>query len=86
VAQFWSARGPLTVPDGLIHDWIGAAFIPDASLEEIFALIQDDNNHKNIYKPEVIDSKLISRHGNDFQIYLRLQKRENHHGGAGYRS
>jgi len=76
VAQFWSARGPLKVPDGLIHDWIGAAFIPDASLEEILALIQDYNNHKNIYKPEVIDSKLISRHGNDFQIYLRLLKKK----------
>jgi hypothetical protein len=60
----------------LIHDWIGAAFIPDASLEDILTLIQDYNNHKNIYKPEVIDSRLISRRGNDFQIYLRLLKKK----------
>lgn len=76
VAQFWSGRAPAKVPNGLIHDWIGAAFIPDASLEDIFALIQDYNNHKNIYKPEVIDSRLISRRGNDFQIYLRLLKKK----------
>jgi hypothetical protein len=76
VAQFWSGEGPIRVPSGLIHDWIGGAFLPAASLEQTLALIQDYDNHKNIYKPEVIDSKLISRHHNDFQIYLRLLKKK----------
>jgi hypothetical protein len=76
VAQFWSGRGPVKVPSGLIHDWIAAAFIPDSTIHEIFAVIQDYDNHKNIYKPEVIDSKLIRREGNDFQIYLRLLKKK----------
>lgn len=76
VAQFWSGRGPLKVPNGLIHDWIAAAFIPDSTVEDVLALIQNYDNHKNIYKPEVIDSKLISRHGNHFQIYLRLLKKK----------
>lgn len=76
LAQFWAGRAPVKVPNGLIHDWIGAAFIPHASLEDILALIQDYDNHKNIYKPEVIDSKLIRRRGNDFQIYLRLLKKK----------
>jgi hypothetical protein len=76
VAQFWAGRGPMTVPDGLIHDWIGAALIPGTSVEDTLALIQDYDNHKNIYKPEVIASRLISHHGNDFQIYLRLLKKK----------
>jgi hypothetical protein len=76
LAQFWSGNGPVKVPDGLIHDWIAAALISDSTIEEIFALIQDYDNHKNIYKPEVIDSKLISRDDNDFQIYLRLLKKK----------
>jgi len=75
VAQFWSGQGPVSVPDGLIHDWIGAAFIPASNLKKTLALIQDYDNHKNIYKPEVMDSKLISHHDNDFQIYLRLLKK-----------
>ncbi len=25
LAQFWSGHGPVKVPDGLIHDWIGAS-------------------------------------------------------------
>jgi hypothetical protein len=76
VAQFWSGRGPLKVPSGLIHDWIAAAFIPDSTIPGIFAVIQDYDNHKNIYKPEVIDSRLIRCEGNDFQIYLRLLKKK----------
>ncbi len=76
LAQFWSGRGPVKVPHGLIHDWIAAAFIPDTNLKNTLALMQDYDNHKNIYKPEVIDSKLISRHGNDFRIYMRLLKKK----------
>lgn len=76
VAQFWSGKGPFKVPNGLIHDWIGAALVPDSTLEDVLALIQDYDNHKNIYKPEVIDSKLISRAGNHFQVYLRLLKKK----------
>lgn len=76
VAQLWSGRGPVKVPNGLIHDWIGAAFGPATTLEETLALIQDYDNHKNIYKPEVIDSTLMSHHDNDFKIYLRLLKKK----------
>jgi len=76
VAQFWSGRGPAKVPNGLIHDWIAASFIPDSAIQDVLAVIQDYDNHKNIYKPEVIDSKLISRHDNDFEIYLRLLKKK----------
>jgi hypothetical protein len=68
VAQFWSGNGPVKVPSGLVHDWVGATFIPDATVERLLALIQDYDNHKNIYRPEVIASKLISHSGNDFQI------------------
>lgn len=76
VAQFWSGKGPVKVPNGLIHDWIGAAWISDTTVKDVLALMQDYDNHKNVYKPEVIASKLISQRGNDFQIYLRLLKKK----------
>ena len=76
VAEFWSGRGPVKVPSGLIHDWIAAAFIPESTIPEIFEVIQDYDDHKNVYKPEVLDSKLVSRHDDDFQIYLRLLKKK----------
>jgi hypothetical protein len=76
IAQLWSGKRPIKVPDGLIHDWIGAACAPGTSVEKTLALIQDYDNHKTIYKPQVIDSKLLGRHGDDFQIYLRLLKKK----------
>jgi hypothetical protein len=76
VAQFWAGQGPIKVPHGLIHDWVGSALIPGATIPDTLALIQDYDNHKNIYAPEVMASKLISHHDNDFQIYLRLLKKK----------
>ena len=76
VAQFWSGNGPVKAPKGLIHDWIAASFIPDSNNQNLLAVMQGYDNHKNTYQPEVIDSKVISRNGNDFQVYLRLLKKK----------
>ncbi len=75
-AEFWSGQGPLGVPNGLIHDWIGAVFIPHVTVEQTLARVQDYDNHKKFYYPDVLDSKLINHQGNDFQIYLRLLKKK----------
>jgi hypothetical protein len=71
-----AGQGPVAIPGGLIHDWVGAMFVPGVTLEKTLLLIQDYNRNKYIYKPEVLDSRLISRHGNDFKVYLRLLKKE----------
>jgi hypothetical protein len=76
VAQYWSGDAPVKVPDGLIHDWIGAVLIPGATMAETLAFIQDYDNHKNVYQPDVIDSRLLTRDGDHFQIYLRLLKKK----------
>ncbi len=76
VAQSWPEQGPIQVPDGLIHDWIGAVFVSGTNLKATLELVQDYDHHKNIYKPDVIDSRLVSRDGNTFQIYLRLLKKK----------
>ena len=76
LAQLWSGQSPVHVPNGLIHDWIGAASIPGTTIDDTLARVQDYDNHKNIYKPEVMDSRLISHRGNDFTIYLRLLKKK----------
>jgi len=76
LAQLWSGNQPVEVPHGLIHDWIGAASVPGATVDRTLALIQDYDNHGKIYKPDVMDSKLISRRGDDFKIYLRLLKKK----------
>lgn len=76
LAEPWSDRLPARVPGGLIHDWIGAVFIPGTTLAKTLARVQDYDNHKNIYKPDVMDSRLVSHHGDDYTIYLRLLKKK----------
>ena len=69
-------RPEIKVKDGLIHDWVGSIFIPGVTMERVLAMVQDYNHHKDIYKPDVIDSKLLSREGNNFRINLRLLKKK----------
>lgn len=75
-AQLWAGDWPVKIPNGLIHDWVGAAFVAGVNVEQVLALVQNYENHKNIYKPEVMASKLLSHEGNDFKIFLRLLKKK----------
>ncbi len=76
IAQRWAGDHPVHVPNGLIHDWIGATSIAGATIENTLALVQNYDDHKRIYHPQVIDSKLVSRSGNIFEVYLRLLKKK----------
>lgn len=71
-----NARGVHEVQGGLIHDWQGATFVPGVNLDETLALLRNYDHHKQIYAPEVIDSKLLSRDGDHSRVYLRLRKKK----------
>jgi hypothetical protein len=53
-------QNPRRVPSGLIHDWIGAVFIPNASLKDTLAVLGDYARYKEIFQPTVIHSKAIA--------------------------
>ncbi|MEE8608101.1 MAG: hypothetical protein V3S55_10870, partial [Nitrospiraceae bacterium] len=65
----------IKVPKGLIHHWVGVIFIPQTTLQQTLAVMQDYNNHENIYKPDVRRSKLLHRDGNDFKVYLQFYRK-----------
>ncbi|HET7100786.1 MAG TPA: hypothetical protein VFJ52_06525, partial [Terriglobia bacterium] len=70
------AKGnPIDIPDGMIHHWVGDVFIPGKSVNSALDVLRDYDNFTNIYKPEVIRSRLVKREDNDdYKVYLRLQK------------
>ncbi len=74
VIERMAGTKPVGVPDGLIHDFIGAVFIKGATLAQTIAFVQDYNRHKDFYGPEVVDSRIESRDGEHFVIYMRLKK------------
>jgi len=76
VAQLWEGDWPVKIANGLIHDWVGAAFAPQVSVEQVLSLVQNYDTYRSIYQPEVMDSKLISRNGGEFKIFLRLLKKK----------
>ena len=54
---------PKKVPSGLIHDWVGAVFIPDVSINDAQQVLRDYARYKDLYRPSVIDSKTIALGG-----------------------
>jgi hypothetical protein len=65
----------IQVPRGLIHHWVGVGFIPGATLSQTLAILQDYDSHKTTYKPDVRESKLLERNGNEFKVYLQLYQK-----------
>jgi len=70
------ADGPTlsTVPGGLVHDWIGAVFVPGARVGAVIALVQDYDRHAVVYAPDVMASRLLQRDGERFTARLRLHR------------
>ena len=66
---------PIQTPGGLIHHWVGVAFIPGCTLSQTIAVLQDYDNHKEIYKPDVQRSKLLEHKGTEFTVYLQLYRK-----------
>ncbi|HET7841917.1 MAG TPA: hypothetical protein VFM21_09945 [Terriglobia bacterium] len=66
----------ITAPDALIHHWLGDAFVPGATIQDVINVAQDYDHHQDYYQPEVIRSRLLSRQGNDFKIFYRLRKKK----------
>jgi len=71
----WPARdsSPKRVPSGLIHDWMGAAFIPDGNIEDVLSVVRDYARYKEVYKPAILDAKLIKQNGGDDQYSMLLR-------------
>jgi hypothetical protein len=74
VAQPVQGNGVVTLPSGLIQDWIGAVFVPKTTLKEVLSIVQDYPRHAEMYKPEVTEVKVLSHTGNDFAIRTRVVK------------
>lgn len=62
------------ISGGLIHDWTGVVFIPGTTLAQVLERVRDYDHLTRYYSPDVMQSRLISQHGDDFQIFMRLRK------------
>ncbi len=65
-------KGYVAVQSGLIHDWVGAVFLPGITGFQLAHLIQDYGNYSNIYSPAVTQSRLLTRSGDEFTYALTI--------------
>ena len=54
---------PAKVPSGLVHDWMGAAFIPNAQIDDVLCVVRDYARYSDFYGPNVTDSRAIATGG-----------------------
>ena len=65
-------HNPRRVHSGLIHHWIGATFIPNTKLDDVFATVRDYSRYKEFYRPAVIDSRPVSQAGTQDRFSMLL--------------
>ena len=61
-------------PGGLIHHWTGLAFIPNAKLDGVLGVLEDYNRQSVYYAPDVEQSRIESRDGDHFRVFLRFRR------------
>jgi hypothetical protein len=66
---------PKRVPSALIHDWNGEAFISNATLHDVLAVLRDYGRYKEVYKPVVVDSKAITTGESEDQFSMLLMNK-----------
>jgi hypothetical protein len=65
---------PIRCPGGMIHHWVGLIFIPGAKLDDALGVLEDYDRHSVYYAPDVERSKLESRYGDHFRVFLRFRR------------
>jgi hypothetical protein len=70
-----SRKGIQSVQSGLIHDWIGAAFIPDATARSLLAIVRDYDRYKDYYQPAVTESRTLACDGSSEDFSMVWQRR-----------
>jgi hypothetical protein len=64
----------IPVPDGMIHHWVGLAFIPGAHVDDVLAILEEYDHQSTYYAPDVERSKIESRDGDHFRVLLRFRR------------
>jgi putative flippase GtrA len=64
----------IDVPDGKIHHWVGAIFVPNTTVQAVVdRLTRIAGSEAGSYQ-DVIASKLLSRDGNSLRVYLKIRR------------
>ena len=69
---------PLTgspLPDALLHDWRGTAFVPGATVADFERLLQRIGDYPRYYAPQVVTARVLTQQGNHLQALMRVRQK-----------
>ena len=64
----------IDVPNGKIHHWTGAIFVPGVSVEDVLKRLGELAGNEQKHYADVLASRLIARHDDRFQIFMKLRR------------
>jgi putative flippase GtrA len=64
----------VSVPDGKIHHWAGAIFVPGMTVEAVLQHLSKHAGRESEHYSDVIGSRLISRDGDRYRVFLKLRR------------
>jgi hypothetical protein len=67
---------PIDIPHGLIHHWLGIVFIPEVTLAQTLAELQDYADQPRKYAPTVRQAKILEHNGNEFKNYRQYYHKQ----------
>jgi len=68
-------ESPRVVPSGLIHDWVGAVFVPNATLDEVTGVLNEYQRYVDFYRPMVAESGLLEQGPNRNLVRLLMTQK-----------
>jgi hypothetical protein len=66
----------ISAPGGMIHHWIGTAFVPGATLAQTLAFMEDYDHKVEYFKPDIVRSKILKHEGDDYFVLLRFYQKK----------
>ncbi len=72
----WSGDNPVDVPRALIHDWLGAVFVPGAAVEDGLAVLRDVPRYPQIYSGDILEARLLGAEGLRRRVLFRVLKKK----------
>ena len=66
--------GTWQVPGALLHHWRGTAFVPNATLAEMLAVLRDFSHFPRHYTPEVVSVRALTDDGETATLAVRFRE------------
>lgn len=68
-------NGHTAVPHGIITDWVGDVFVPNTTISDVVAQLNDYDRYRQFFNPSVVDAHLLSHTGAEYNFSMVLRQK-----------